>query len=168
MGHIDRQNQQITIIQAKMAQPNQLQKSSVPTTPTIPPIQNLLIICCKSHLSAEDTQFLISELSSLDHEPNNNKTWQDFLNLVSVHGVLPLAYQAIYKYAKDAIASENFNILKQSYMATVGRNMLMSAELIKVMALLEENGIKALTFKGPALAQMAYGVNACQQANPQR
>jgi len=33
----------------------------------------------------------------------------------------------------------------------------MSAELIKVMALLEENGIEALTFKGPALAQMAYG-----------
>jgi len=25
------------------------------------------------------------------------------------------------------------------------------------MALLEENGIEALTFKGPALAQMAYG-----------
>ena len=126
-------------------QPNQ--KTPVPTTPTIPPIQKLLITCCKSNLSAEETRFLTSELSSLDHEPNNNNTWQDFLNLVSVHGVLPLAYQTIYKYAKDAIAPENFSILKQSYMATVGRNMLMSAELIKVMALLEENGIEALTLQ---------------------
>jgi len=35
--------------------------------------------------------------------------------------------------------------------------MLMSAELIRIMKLLEENDIDALAFKGPALAQMAYG-----------
>ncbi len=33
----------------------------------------------------------------------------------------------------------------------------MSAELIRIMKLLETNGIEALAFKGPALAQMAYG-----------
>ena len=37
------------------------------------------------------------------------------------------------------------------------RNMLMSVELIKVMKLLEENNIEAIPFKGPLLAQMAYG-----------
>jgi hypothetical protein len=35
--------------------------------------------------------------------------------------------------------------------------MMMSAELLKIMQLLEKNQIKALAFKGPALAQMAYG-----------
>ena len=35
--------------------------------------------------------------------------------------------------------------------------MLMSAELIRIMKLLEENGIEALAFKGPTLAQAAYG-----------
>jgi len=35
--------------------------------------------------------------------------------------------------------------------------MLMSAELLRIMKLLESNGIEALVFKGPALAQMAYG-----------
>jgi len=43
----------------------------------------------------------------------------------------------------------NMNIVKE--------NMLMSAELIKVMKILEENNIEALAFKGPTLAQMAYG-----------
>jgi hypothetical protein len=33
----------------------------------------------------------------------------------------------------------------------------MSAELIRIMKLLEDNGIEALAFKGPTLAQMAYG-----------
>ena len=37
------------------------------------------------------------------------------------------------------------------------RNMLMSAELIRIMKLLGENDIEALAFKGPILAQMAYG-----------
>jgi hypothetical protein len=35
--------------------------------------------------------------------------------------------------------------------------MLMTAELLKIMKLLEEHNIQALAFKGPALAQMAYG-----------
>lgn len=33
----------------------------------------------------------------------------------------------------------------------------MTAELIRIMKLLEDNGIKALAFKGPTLAQVAYG-----------
>jgi len=48
-------------------------------------------------------------------------------------------------------------------MEIVKENMLMSAELIKVMKLLEENGIEALAFKGPTLAQMAYGDIALRQ-----
>ena len=43
----------------------------------------------------------------------------------------------------------NLNIVKQ--------NMLLTSELIKVMQLLEDNGIEALAFKGPVLSQMAYG-----------
>jgi len=33
----------------------------------------------------------------------------------------------------------------------------MTAELLRLMKLLEKNGIDALAFKGPALAQLAYG-----------
>ena len=47
--------------------------------------------------------------------------------------------------------------LKSAYSQIARRNMLMSAELIRIMKLLEENDIDALAFKGPALAQMAYG-----------
>ena len=35
--------------------------------------------------------------------------------------------------------------------------MLLTSELIKIMKLLEENDIKAIAFKGPTLAQLAYG-----------
>ena len=42
-------------------------------------------------------------------------------------------------------------------MAISQRNMLMSAELIRIMKFLKENGIEALAFKGPALSQVTYG-----------
>lgn len=42
-------------------------------------------------------------------------------------------------------------------MDIVKYNMLLTSELIKIMKLLEENDIKAIAFKGPTLAQLAYG-----------
>ncbi len=47
--------------------------------------------------------------------------------------------------------------LKAHYMSISQRNILMSAELIRIMKLLRENHIEALAFKGSALSQMAYG-----------
>ena len=47
--------------------------------------------------------------------------------------------------------------LKSAYLKIARRNMLMSAELIRIIKLLEKNSIEALAFKGPVLSQMAYG-----------
>ena len=47
--------------------------------------------------------------------------------------------------------------MKMHNMDIAKRNMLMTSELIKVMKLLEENDIEAISFKGPLLSQMAYG-----------
>ena len=47
--------------------------------------------------------------------------------------------------------------LRQEYQSIAHRNILMTAELLRIMKLLEAHGIPALAFKGPALAQRAYG-----------
>ena len=47
--------------------------------------------------------------------------------------------------------------MKSIYMDIVKYNMLLTSELIKIMKILEENDIKAIAFKGPTLAQLAYG-----------
>ena len=47
--------------------------------------------------------------------------------------------------------------MKQHYMDIVKQNMLMTSELIKVLKILEENNIEAISFKGPVLSQLAYG-----------
>jgi hypothetical protein len=84
------------------------------------------------------------------------KNWDDFISLAYSHGVFPLVYQVLKKH-EDKIPLNIFAFMKQTYMNLVKTNMLMTSELIKVSKLLEDNGIKAIAFKGPVLSVMAYG-----------
>jgi len=130
----------------------------LPTNSKTPLIHKLLIICCKFAPTTNDIQYLNSRLGALESKTEeDNKTWQAFQYLVSRHGVLPLAYKAIYKYATNTTPQEYFDTLKEAFMANVRRNMLNSAELVRVITLLEDNGIEALAFKGPSLSQLAHG-----------
>ena len=72
-----------------------------------------------------------------------------------VHGVFPLIYHTL-KLHVEIIPVEVLKTMKLHNMDIVKKNMLMTAELIKVMKLLEENNIDAIAFKGPTLSQMAY------------
>jgi len=114
-----------------------------------------LITCCQVEQSHDDTTFLKNHILEKDA--------QYLTALVSLsvrHGILPLVYKTIKDISEqdnNFVPQEFFSELKAHYMGISQRNMLMSAELIRIMKLLEENGIEALAFKGPALSQMAYG-----------
>jgi hypothetical protein len=106
----------------------------------------LIIECCRL---SQDSKLIEEKISMI-------KNWHDFVPLVYSHGVFPLVYQVLKKY-EDKIPLNTFAFMKQTYMNLVKTNMLMTSELTKVSKLLEENGIKAIAFKGPTLSQMAYG-----------
>jgi hypothetical protein len=57
----------------------------------------------------------------------------------------------------DAIPKETLNQLKTFSLAIAGRNLLLTDELLKLLNLLRDQGIRALPFKGPTLAWAAYG-----------
>lgn len=80
----------------------------------------------------------------------------EFINLSTSHGVLPLVYHTLKNY-QQYIPKDIFQQIQSINLDIVKQNMLMTSELIKVMKLLAENGIEAIAFKGPTLAQMAYG-----------
>jgi len=114
-----------------------------------------LIACCKLELSEEDTIFILDYISEKVGEQ-----YHDLVSLSVRHGILPLVYKTIKDISgkdESSIPSTFLAKLKAHYMGISQRNMLMSAELIRVMKLLQKNNIKALSFKGPVLSQMAYG-----------
>jgi hypothetical protein len=114
-----------------------------------------LIACCQVEQSDVDTNFILNYLSDKDEEQLQN------LILLSLrHGILPLVYKTTKELSaqnENTIPSTFLTELKTQYMRISQRNMLMSAELIRIMKLLNENNIEALAFKGPTLSQMAYG-----------
>ena len=111
-----------------------------------------LVNCCKIDLSKGDINFIFSYLNAEYFELNT------FIDLVHQHGILPLVYKTIKQLSSSSsLNTEILAELKAHYQTIAQRNMLMSAELIRIMKLLEDNGIEALAFKGPALSQLVYG-----------
>jgi len=108
----------------------------------------LIIECCQASPSTNKIKKLLSCIND----------WDNFINLAYAHGVFPLLYQTLkHTDYKNLINEDIHTTMKLHYMNIVKENMLMTVELIKVIKLLEENGIEAIAFKGPTLAQMAYG-----------
>ena len=132
------------------------------------PITNLLnddlqflVSCCQRVLSEENKVFILSYINAEDLEINA------LSSLANQHGILPLIYKTIKKIVDEDHSRSSLNTqhlapstllaeLKTKYMVISQRNMLMSAELIRIMKLLRENSIEALAFKGPVLGEMAY------------
>ena len=105
-----------------------------------------IINYCRTNASKDDINFIQNTLSTM--------TPQLLTSMANRHGVLPLIYKTLKNLHPD---HEILPLFKQQYLSIAQRNILMSAELIRIMKLFKENGIDALAFKGPALAQMAYG-----------
>ena len=116
-----------------------------------PDIQ-FLINCCKTNPTATEIKQICTHISKLDSQQLSR-----IVTLAHAHGIFPLVYHTIQTHAVDLISDETHAELKQHNMTIVMQNMRMTAELIRIMRLLEENGIEALAFKGPTLAYSVYG-----------
>ncbi len=136
-----------------------------------------MITCCQTDLSREDIDFIHTSLN------DEHITLNTLIRLASQHGILPLVYKTLlalnadtlvvktkegcknlspydhdsYLSAEHTTLNTFLSKLKSRYHDIAQRNMLMSAELIRIMRLFKENNIEALAFKGPTLSQMAYG-----------
>ena len=90
---------------------------------------------------------------ALGREPD----W-DILRRTAVdHGVLPFLYSRLKEAAPDRVPQAEMDRWKGMYQANARRNLVLTARLLKVLRVFEEHGIRAVPYKGPALAEAAYG-----------
>ncbi len=109
----------------------------------------VLIGCCQKEIDTASVLELLSTYSG-----------QDYLRihtLANKHGVYPLLYRTLKSITPATFSAATEELFKQSNMAIAQYNMLMSAELLQLMHLFSENGMEAMAFKGPVLAEIAYG-----------
>jgi hypothetical protein len=89
--------------------------------------------------------------------------WAALLTLALDHGVMPLLYRNLFILGPEAAPAPFVDNLRALAMANTYRNLSLTAELLRVISVLEDNGVPAVAYKGPVLAAIAYGDTALRQ-----
>ena len=113
--------------------------------------EDKLILSCGHSQVNEELEKKIMKLVNLDLD------WEYIVDMATRHRLKPLLYYNLNKICPDNVPEDVLESLKEFYHSNVQKNLMMTGELVKVMKLLEKNGVNAITYKGPVLAQMAYG-----------
>ena len=82
--------------------------------------------------------------------------WDVLLSSAAENSMLPLLARNLPTAAPDAFSSEQIDRLRKGARASGIQTLKLSAELIRLMDLFQENGITAFPYKGPVLAAQAY------------
>jgi hypothetical protein len=104
---------------------------------------------------------LDSDLRVLLNEPLN---WDYLFATAYAHGLLPLLNKHLSTAASDIVPGHFLARLKRETVANSQTVLHLIGKQLRVYKLFKENGIPAAIFKGPLLAQMAYGEISLRQA----
>lgn len=113
---------------------------------TYQPYYDLIIEACKT--SPDDGQ--------IRNQATSITEWSKLIDIAYMHGVLPLVYKTL-KHHTDVVPSDAILLLKTYNMQIARTNMQMTSELLRVVKLLDEHGIKYMALKGPVLSQIIHG-----------
>lgn len=109
-----------------------------------------LLSACRVFLGTEEAEQLGSRL-------RQGPDLERLMALALKNGVLPLLYRSISQNYPHAVPQEWLSRLRMQYMQNAARNLVMTVELLRLLEIFEAHRIRAVPFKGPALAVQAYG-----------
>lgn len=81
--------------------------------------------------------------------------WDYLYQLARRHAVLPLLYRGLEDV--DSLPGDFRARLRDAFRKNATRNTLLAGEMARLARLFEAEGVPLLAYKGPALAQQAYG-----------
>lgn len=110
----------------------------------------LLILCTRISIGLETTARINAVISKI-------QDWEYVVQAAIRHGIILLLYQSLNKSCPQSTPPEVLNRLRRYYRANAERNLVITAELLKVLSCFRDKGILAVPFKGPALAERIYG-----------
>ncbi|HZI61044.1 MAG TPA: nucleotidyltransferase family protein [Pyrinomonadaceae bacterium] len=105
-------------------------------------IDELLLACARTKASPE-------RIRSLTETPID---WKYFFLLARRHAIVPL----VYKQLKHHVSPEKLQQFKKHSLENSARNVVLTAELCRLIKLFSDEGIEAVPYKGPILALFAY------------
>lgn len=90
--------------------------------------------------------------------------WDYLFVTAQAHGLLPLLHKDLTSVAGDLVPGHFLSRLKRESVANSQNVLHLISKQLRVYKLFKENNIPVALFKGPLLAQMAYGEISLRQA----
>jgi hypothetical protein len=83
--------------------------------------------------------------------------WNLIIEQGQRHDILPLLYWSLMTHCPDKVPDPIVKELADFFQANAKKNLFAISELLRIIGLLEEQGIKAIPIKGPVLTSILYG-----------
>jgi Uncharacterised nucleotidyltransferase len=122
----------------------------------ISPQKELLLLCARIQINP-DTAARIRTLAE------EGLDWTELLVAAADNGIAPLFCQRVSSWAGDVLPPVWRDQFREEFVANVRRNLLLSAELLRILPALDGCGVRATPYKGPVLASQAHGDIALRQ-----
>lgn len=107
---------------------------------------NVLIACARVNASSDELRSCFERV----------RDWQGLSELALRHGMLPLMYSSILR-ARPKVPRSALGELQSINRANAEKSIRLTAALLRILAVLNAEGVFAVPFKGPLLSQDAYG-----------
>ena len=110
-----------------------------------------LLLCCARTALDADARQRAADLLSKDLD------WKFFLDLVTTHRVISLVHRGLDRAQLGSVPAAIMTVLEQQLDRTARRNLMLTGRLVEVLRMLEAERIRAIPYKGIAIAAVASG-----------
>jgi len=121
------------------------------------PELELLLLCARRQMSGEHAEYALELL-------NQDLNWRLLLEKARAHRLTPLLYWHCRQSLNFCFPADVAAQFESQFRANVARSLLLVQDLFRAEELLRQNGIPAVPFKGPALAESLYGSAALRES----
>jgi len=110
----------------------------------------LLLCCARTELDDEARRRATSLISEeLD--------WGYFVRLVARQRAVPLVHRCLEGAGLEGVPAGTISVLKQQHDHIARRNLFLTGRLVELLRIFAADDIRAIAYKGPAIAAVAYG-----------
>jgi|WetSurMetagenome_2_1015567.scaffolds.fasta_scaffold00316_29 hypothetical protein len=120
--------------------------------------EELILLCARTSVNDQASE-RINELIG------QGVDWGSIVRTASWHKVIPLLYRSLINAAAYVLPETIREQLYKYYLSNLGRNVFLAKQLLRIVDLLNAQGIATIPFKGLALASSVYGDLGLRQFN---
>jgi hypothetical protein len=122
-----------------------------PPSDALPSVEKqLLVYCARPSLEASVAEKIRQLL-------NSAVDWDLLLSEATNHAVTPLLCRQLATVAPDLLDAARLGQLEEAARGFALRNLVLTAELVRIMNVFQSEGLQAIPYKGPVLAVQVYG-----------